>query len=425
MKDNLPARRSAAPISVQRAEGIPFFDWGVMMMKSGFFGAKSPEEAMAKMAMGRDLGLSDTAALTGIHVIKGKPVLSSGAIASAVKRSGRYDYRVREKSRDRCVIEFFAVAGGERESLGVEEFTMQDARDAGVTGNPTWKRFPKAMLFARAITSGYRTHCPDVFDCSVYDAEELGADVAPDEYVILDDEHSSDPVTVEDVTDAEPRQPFETEAPRAAKPIRDTVERLRGDDPRKGGVRPRPDISKPEPEPVNAYQEAIAKMQGDDRFADPHETIGPKTPYARDREKWHGQTLEECHEWQGMIAGIVAKKGPPEGERAKAYARTAMKLRELRKAPTSTEPKGTASANLKRDKPDIETARKMLKAWASWFMLESGGDFGALAETVMRLAGQKVETLEDLDKIPGGVAVALAMDVENGKGNPQQAQGAA
>lgn len=423
MKDNLPARRNAAPVSVQRAEGIPFHVWGEMMMRSGFFGVRKPEEAMAKIAMGRDLGLSDTAALTGIHVIQGKPVLSSGAIAAAVKRSGRYDYLVREKSSQRCVIEFFDVRG-ERESLGVEEFTIEDAKAAGVLGNPTWKKFPKAMLFARAITSGYRTHCPDVFDCSVYDAEELGGDPSPEEYVIIDDDDQPANIAIEDVTDTEPRQPFETEAPRAAKPIRDTVEKLRGDDPRKGGVRPRPDIPKPEPEPVNAYQEAIAKMQSDPRFADPHEVISGKTPYARDREKWHGKTLEECHEWQGMIAGLFEKDGPPESERAKKYARTALRLRELRKTPTSTEPKGTAAAHLKRDKPDIETARKMNKAWAEWFLDKTGGDFGALAETVMRLAGQKVEALEDFDKIPGGVAVSLAMDVENGKGNPQT-QGAA
>src|SRR3990167_7021515 len=70
-------------------------------------------------------------------------------------------------------IEFFETLGGKRESIGVSTFTVADAKAAG-TQNLT--KFPRNMLFARAISNGVRWFCPDVFSGSaVYTPEELGA----------------------------------------------------------------------------------------------------------------------------------------------------------------------------------------------------------------------------------------------------------
>ena len=52
-------------------------------------------------------------------------------LASCLKRSGRYDYRVKELTAQNAAIEFFEVIGGKRESLGISSFSIADARAAG------------------------------------------------------------------------------------------------------------------------------------------------------------------------------------------------------------------------------------------------------------------------------------------------------
>lgn len=70
-----------------------------------------------------------------------------------------------------CRLEFFQ--GGK--SLGVTEFS---AKDAAKAGTKNMDKFPRNMLFARAMSNGVRWFCPDVMNGSaVYTPEELGADV--------------------------------------------------------------------------------------------------------------------------------------------------------------------------------------------------------------------------------------------------------
>ena len=154
-----------------------------MLAISAYFDAKgdSPQaiaQVATKILAGRELGFGPFAAVNGIHIISGKPAVGANLMASAVKGSGRYDYRVKKMADDEVVIEFFAVAAGKRESLGESSFTLKDAQAAAVTNNPTWKKFPRNMLFARAMSNGVRWYCPDVFSGNaVYVPEELGANV--------------------------------------------------------------------------------------------------------------------------------------------------------------------------------------------------------------------------------------------------------
>src|SRR4029077_8382708 len=51
-------------------------------------------------------------------------------------------------------------------------FTLEDAERAGLKGD-NYRKFPRNMLFARAITNGARVHCPEVFVGAVYTPDEL------------------------------------------------------------------------------------------------------------------------------------------------------------------------------------------------------------------------------------------------------------
>ena len=128
-----------------------------------------PAQAVVKILMGRELGIAPVASLTDIHVIKGKTVIGAGAIAAKIKASDKYDYRVRTASAEVCELEFFERG----ESIGVHRYTMEQAQRAGLTGKDNWRKFAEDMLFARAISTGVRRHCPDVFMLKVYVPGEI------------------------------------------------------------------------------------------------------------------------------------------------------------------------------------------------------------------------------------------------------------
>lgn len=170
--------------------GMSVMDVGNVLARSGYFkDARDASQAVVKVLYGQEIGIGPVSAMMGVHIIEGKPAPSANLIAARIKGSGRYDYRVREHSADLCRIEFFELARtGQRESLGFVEWSMEDARRANLGGRGPWKTYPRAMLFARAISEGARVHCPEIFGgAPVYTPEELGAEVDAEGNAIVQD----------------------------------------------------------------------------------------------------------------------------------------------------------------------------------------------------------------------------------------------
>lgn len=173
---------------------------GTMLAMSGYFDTPREQNiAVAQMCVkvmaGRELGFGPFASVNGIHVIKGKPAVSANLMAAAVKANPRYDYRVRQMDNEAARIEFFEIVDGKRESLGMSEFTRQDASKAGTQN---MDKFGRNMMFARAMSNGVKWFCPDVFNGSmVYVPEELGASVDGDGNVIDVDYRQVDKATGE------------------------------------------------------------------------------------------------------------------------------------------------------------------------------------------------------------------------------------
>ena len=165
------------------------------MAGSGFFtDTKQAAQAIVKIMAGAELGVGAFASMVGVNIIQGKPTFSANIMAAAVKRSGRYNYRVAEMTDKNCAIEFMERFDGKWQTSGVSTFGIDDARKAGTKN---LDKFPRNMLFARAMSNGVRWYCPDVMNGSVaYTPEELGADVDQDGNVI----------TVEPVEVVEPEQ---------------------------------------------------------------------------------------------------------------------------------------------------------------------------------------------------------------------------
>ena len=146
---------------------------GEVFVKSRFFqDSQDAAQAIVKVMAGAELGFPPIASMTGVYIVKGKVSLSANLIAAAIKRSGRYTYRVRKLDDSGCVIEFFENG----ESIGESSFAREDAQRAQLLGKETWRSFFRNMAFARALSNGAKWHCPDVFGGPVYTPEELGAE---------------------------------------------------------------------------------------------------------------------------------------------------------------------------------------------------------------------------------------------------------
>jgi hypothetical protein len=140
---------------------------------SGLFNdTKDMAQAFVKIMAGREAGFGAFASMQNVHIISGKPVLSAHMMAAAVKRNPKYDYQIVELTDKVCVLEFYQ----DGKVAGIVRQTIEDARTAKVTSNTTWEKYPRNMLFARAISNGVRWYCPDAFDMPVYTPDELGAE---------------------------------------------------------------------------------------------------------------------------------------------------------------------------------------------------------------------------------------------------------
>lgn len=151
---------------------------GKVLAQSGYFqDARDAAQCIVKVLAGRELGLGPVASMTGVYIVKGRPALSANLLGGVLKRSGRYNYRVKELTDKAAEIVFMERNGAAWETIGTSRFTVEDARRAGTQN---MEKFARNMLFARAMTNGIRWYAPDVFAGGVYTPEELGAPVDGD-----------------------------------------------------------------------------------------------------------------------------------------------------------------------------------------------------------------------------------------------------
>ena len=145
-----------------------------------------PANVLYAMEFGEMLGLSPMAAITGVHIIEGKPSASSALISALVRRAG---HRLRVTGDDKK-----ATASITRSDDPGFEFTstwtIERAKQAGLVNKDVWKKYPAAMLKARAVTEAARDACEEALSGMHYTPEELGADV---------DEEGTPTTTVEQV----------------------------------------------------------------------------------------------------------------------------------------------------------------------------------------------------------------------------------
>jgi hypothetical protein len=157
---------------------------GQALAASGYFAdAREAAQAVTKVLAGRELGFGPIASMTGVYLVKGRVTLSANLMAAAIKRHPKYDYRVKDLTDDQASVAFYEAG----QEVGTSDFSMKDARDASLAGGDNWRKYPRNMLFARALSNGAKWFCPDVFaGAPVYTPDELGADVDPETGEIIE-----------------------------------------------------------------------------------------------------------------------------------------------------------------------------------------------------------------------------------------------
>jgi len=166
---------------IQRMPFSDMLQMGKVFAESGMFAdTKAAAQAIVKIQAGQEIGIGPFAAMSGIHIIQGKPTMGAGLMASCVKASGKYDYKVVQHDKKICTIDFYQGS----EKIGSSTFTDADAKAAGTKN---MDKFPQNMLFARAMSNGVKWYTPDIFAGPVYTPEEMGSVVIEDvEHVIVD-----------------------------------------------------------------------------------------------------------------------------------------------------------------------------------------------------------------------------------------------
>jgi hypothetical protein len=173
--------------------------------KSGLFGMKSPEQALALGLLAVSENKPFASICAEYDVIQGRPALKSQACLARFQQAGGTIQWIKRTDKE-CVLEGKHPAGG---TLQVT-WTMERANAAGLTGKQNWKTYPCAMLSARCVAELVRALYPACLN-GVYLAEEVqDFDTKPlrIEKPVITAAPESDVITAE-VVESEPQEALE------------------------------------------------------------------------------------------------------------------------------------------------------------------------------------------------------------------------
>lgn len=136
---------------------------GTQMVPTHF---KRPQEVLAAILYGQELGFAPMQALQAIHVINGKPSLDTNAMKALIIQNGGRFETVKWTDTE-CTLR--GVRGEWKEEFS---YTMKDATQAQLNKKDNWLKMPKDMLYARVISRIARNMFGDVTK-GFYTKEEM------------------------------------------------------------------------------------------------------------------------------------------------------------------------------------------------------------------------------------------------------------
>lgn len=143
------------------------------IVKSGLFGMKTPDQALALMIVASAEGRHPGSVASDYHIIQGRASLKADSMLARFQQSGgRVEWH--DHTNEKVSATFSHPAGG---SLRID-WDMARAKAAGLGGKDNWRSYPRQMLRARVISEGVRATFPAVLN-GMYTPEEVQEFDAP------------------------------------------------------------------------------------------------------------------------------------------------------------------------------------------------------------------------------------------------------
>lgn len=104
-------------------------------------------EVTVILQCGDELGLAPLQSVQGIAVVEGRPSPMYQVMLAVVRSSGKLEDYCEDVDESRAIVTVKRVGDARSHSV---PFSLDDARRAGITGNPMWSKYPRDMLRNRA-----------------------------------------------------------------------------------------------------------------------------------------------------------------------------------------------------------------------------------------------------------------------------------
>lgn len=135
---------------------------------------RKPEQAVAIMLRGRELGIGPMEALTALNFIKGKVSSSTQLMLALIYRSGRLeDIDMVRGDPAKCTMKRRDM------TPHTATFGSEDAKRAGLLFKDNYRKYPEIMFLWRAVAICARVVFPDIVG-AVYTPDELGISIRSD-----------------------------------------------------------------------------------------------------------------------------------------------------------------------------------------------------------------------------------------------------
>jgi hypothetical protein len=141
-------------------------------VKSGKYGTDYNEATILNIFFtAKSLGIDPLVALNGgFYIVKGKINMGAHFMTALARRKG-HSIKVIEMTAQKCVII------GQRKDNGDSlkyEYTIEEAKQAGLTGKDNWRQHTKQMLYSACVRNLFRILFSDL--AIAYDADEMNVE---------------------------------------------------------------------------------------------------------------------------------------------------------------------------------------------------------------------------------------------------------
>ena len=159
------------------------------LAKTNYGGVSEPEQVLAKMMFGRELGLTVMNSLRSVYVVNGRPGLDANVMHALCLQSPiceyfdmvdttskKATYRAKRRGRPEVVLSWTIEQAGDAGLLG----GRADLKNKGQTTEPkdNWRNYPENMLRARCIANLARICFPEAIN-GMHTPEELENSTVP------------------------------------------------------------------------------------------------------------------------------------------------------------------------------------------------------------------------------------------------------